>query len=107
VLGKVAFYFIAAGQPAFDLLLDRQARLLAVECQNLVDGVKKLFRLPRCDLDLWLFRSGSCGDAACGGEDSYPFGVDLDFDFDFDFGFDFGFALPAPAEPALVPGPRR
>jgi len=56
VLGQVGFHFVAAGEAALDLLLDRQTALLAIKGQNLVDGVEKFLRLARADLDLRFLR---------------------------------------------------
>ena len=56
VLGQVGFYFIATGEAALDLLLDRQTSLLAIEGQNLIDRVEKFLRFAGRDLDFRLLR---------------------------------------------------
>ena len=53
VPGQVSNHFVAAGQATLDLLLDGQSRPLAVEGENLIDGVKQFLRFARCDFDLF------------------------------------------------------
>jgi hypothetical protein len=67
VLGQVRFHFIAAGQSALDLLLDRQSGLFAIERQNLIDGVEQFLRLAWRDLDLGLLCGGRLRGRSLGG----------------------------------------
>ena len=62
VLGEKGDDLIAAGQLALHFALDGQAGLLAVEFENLVDGVEEFLGLAGRDLDFVVFFwTRSCG----------------------------------------------
>src|SRR5262245_32462086 len=58
MLREISNHFIAAGELALDVVLDRQSGLLAVEFENLVHRMEEFFGLAGRDFDFWLLLFG-------------------------------------------------